>query len=338
MLGQKEIPMIKSRAIVFTAPHQVEIKYLKIPDPKAGELLIRSLYSGVSTGTETRVLSGKQTGGNFPLIPGYESVGRILACGESTSLKPGDIVFHTGSRFTGEFTKCWGAHVEYALVKEDDAYSVPKGLDPLDAVFAKVGAIALHGVKRAQISQQDTVVIVGLGLIGHLAAQCAKAYGARVIGVDTNPQRLKLAAAAGIEFLVNAAEENVKAKVNEYGNANVSVVIDATGIASELKNSARLVRPMPWSSPYPASPRLVILGSYTDPIVMDYDPLFMDEVDILFSRDTRPDDIRDMLNLLKEKKVKPKVLNATCYDASEAPQAYGELVEKKLMRVVFKWD
>ncbi len=330
--------MITSRAIVFTAPHQVEIRYLELPDPKAGELVIQSLYSGVSTGTETRVLSGKQTGGTFPLIPGYEAIGRVVACGEATSLKPGDVVFHTGSSCTGEFTKCWGGHIEYALVKETDSYAVPQGLDPADGVYAKVGAIALHGVKRAQITAQDTVVIVGLGLIGHLAAQCARACGARVIGVDTNPLRLELAAKAGIEYLVNASEKDVKAKVNEYSQANVSVVIDATGIASQLKNSARLVRPMPWSPPYPPSPRLVILGSYTEPIVLDYDPLFMDEVDILFSRDTRPDDIKEMLELLAEKKVNPRALAATCYPVNDAPQAYREMVENKLMRMIFKWE
>ncbi|NIO87793.1 MAG: hypothetical protein GTN68_45385 [Candidatus Aminicenantes bacterium] len=94
---------------------------------------------------------------------------------------------------------------------------------------------------------------------------------------------------------------------------------------------------MPWSPPYPPSPKLVILGSYADPIVLDYDPLFMDEVDILFSRDTRPDDVKDILALLAEKKVNPRVLNAKCYDVDDAPQAYNDLVNNKLMRVLFKW-
>ena len=330
--------MTKSRAIVFTSPHQVGLQGLEIPKPGHGELLVKTIYTGISTGTETRVLCGNQTGAHFPLIPGYENIGRIVETGESAAFKSGDIVFHTGSIFTGRFTKCWGAHLEYALVNETEVYSVPEGLDPEDGVYAKVGAIALHGVKRAQISEHDTVVIVGLGLIGHLAAQCAKAFRARVIGVDTNPERLKLAAAAGIEYLVDASQENVKLKVDEYADKNVSVVMDVTGIADAIKNTASLVRSMPWNPPYPASPKLVILSSYTDPIVLDYDPLFMDEVDMLFSRNTRPDDINDMLNLIKEKKVNPRVLNAKCFNVDDAPQAYKELVEKKLMRVIFKWE
>ncbi len=330
--------MKTSKAIVFTGPYDVELQTLEIPKPGVGELLIKTLYTGVSSGTETRVLGGNQTGGDFPLIPGYENVGSIVEIGESTSLKPGNIVFHTGSTHTGRFTKCWGAHLEYALVKESEVYPVPEGLDPEDGAYAKVGAIALHGVKRAQIGGQDTVVIVGLGLIGHLAAQCAKAYGARVIGVDTNTERLGLAAAAGIDYTIDALTEDVKAKVHEYGNQNVSVAMDVTGISGTIKDTATLLRSMPWNPPYLPSPKLVILGSYTDPIVLDYDPLFMDEVDVLFSRDTRPDDIKEILHLLNEKKVNPRVLNAKCYDAEDAPQAYKDLVENKLMRVLFKWE
>ncbi len=330
--------MIQTRAIIFEGFNQVRLQALEIPQPKPGELLVKTLYTGVSTGTETRVLSGKQTGGQFPLIPGYESVGRVVAGGEPADFKPGDVVFHCGSNYTGPYNKCWGAHMEYALVQENDVHRVPAELNPIHAVPAKVGAIALHGVKRAGVCAEDTVVVVGLGLIGHWAAQCAKAYGARVIGVDTNPHRLRLAANAGIEYLVNASEEDVKAKVDAYGQANVSVVIDATGIASQLKNSARLVRSMPWRPPYPPSSRLVILGSYTEPIVLDYDPLFMDEVDILFSRDTRPDDIREMLALLSTAKVKPEALATSCYPANDAPQAYREMVENNLMRMIFKWE
>ena len=125
--------------------------------------------------------------------------------------------------------------------------------------------------------------------------------------------------------------------VNELADNNVSVAFDVTGIADTISGTARLVRAMPWVPPYPPSPKLVILGSYTDPIVLDYDPLFMDEVDIVFSRDTRPDDISDMLKLLAENKVNPDLLDARIFAADEAPTAYQEMIQQKLMRVQFKW-
>lgn len=330
--------MIQSKAIIFTAPDQVSLDTLEVPAPARGELLVKTLYTGVSTGTETRVLAGKQVGGNFPLVPGYENVGKIVESGPETTLKPDQLVFHTGSKFTGRFAKCWGAHQEFTLVYETDVFSVPENLDPVDAIFAKVGAIALHGIKRAKVTEKDTVVVVGLGLIGHLAAQSAKAFGARVIGVDTNHHRLQMAGAAGVEHLVDASTEDVKTAVADYGRQNVSVAIDATGIAATIPQTAQLLREMPWVAPFPASPRLVILGSYTAPIVLDYDPLFLCEADILFSRDTRPEDIHEMMQLLADKKINPAVLNARKYPVSNAPQAYRDLVEHKLMRLIFEWQ
>lgn len=329
--------MTTSKAIVFSAPFEVSVNPIEIPAPASGQLLIKTHYSGVSTGTEARVLKGGQTGASFPLIPGYENVGEIVDCGEDTSLNPGNLCFHMGSDFTAKYAGVWGAHQQYSLVRESDVFVVPPALDPLDAVYAKVGAIALHGIRRAKVSQEDTVVVVGLGLIGHLAAQCAKARHARVIGVDTNPQRLNRAAAGGIPFLIDASKQDIGKKVEEYGNNNVSVAIDVTGVADNIKNTAELVRTMPWEPPYPPSPRLVVLGSYSDPLKLDYDPLFMNEVDILFSRDVIAADVEQMLNLLAAKKITPAALKAKCYKADEAPKAYKELIEKQLMRIVFEW-
>lgn len=329
---------MRSKTIVFKGPFEVELKDIEVPEPKAGEVLVKTLYTGVSTGTETRVLSGKQTGCDFPLVPGYENIGEVVKTGEGTSLKSGDVIFHTGSNFTGDFCKCWGAQQEYTIINEDSAFAVPKDLDPKEGVYGHVGAIALRGIKRAKVTADDKVAIVGLGLIGHLAAQSAKAFGATVIGIDMDPQRLEYAKAAGIDFQINAADEDVREKVREYSNGGVSVAVDVTGIASTIKNTANLVYDMPWADPYPAAPRILILGSYTDPIVLDYDPLFMNEVDIHFSRDMRSEDLVDVLNLIHQKKVKPSILPAKCYDVNEAPAAYKELVDQKMMRILFKWS
>lgn len=327
-----------SKSIVFTGPFEVEVKDIEVPAPQAGELLVKTFYTGVSTGTETRVLSGKQGGCDFPLVPGYENIGEVIEVGEGVSLKPGDVVFNGGSNFTGDYCKCWGAQQAYSIINENSAFVVPSGLDPIDGVYGHVGAIALRGIKRAKVTSGDTVAIVGLGLIGHLAAQSAKAFGATVIGIDTDPQRLEYAKQAGIDYQVNAKEEDVREKVREYSNGGVSVAVDVTGIAATIKGTANLVYDMPWAEPYPAAPRILILGSYTDPIELDYDPLFMNEVDIHFSRDMRSEDLVDILNLIHEGKVKPSVLPAKCYDVSDAHAAYKELVDQKMMRILFKWS
>lgn len=328
---------MKSKAIIFSEAKKVKLGHIDVPEPADDQLIVKTVYSGVSTGTETRVLKGGQAGAEFPLIPGYENVGEVVAVGRGCRLEKGEIVFHAGSSFTGAYQKCWGAHLELALICEGDAFPVPEGLDPTEAVHTKVGAIALHGVKRADVTAEDTVAVVGLGLIGHWAAQCARARGARVIGIDRDKERLEMARAAGIESLVDASSENVKEKVDSYSGGKVTVAMDVTGVPHTIMETARLVRAMPWSPPFPASARLVILGSYTEPIILNYDPLFMTEIDILFSRDTRPDDISDMLNLLAQRKVNPGALSTRFFDVDDAPEAYRQMLEGKIMRIAFKW-
>ncbi len=329
---------MKAKAIVFTAPFKVEIAEIDVPKPGPGQVLTKTLYSGVSTGTETRVLSGGQVGGDFPLIPGYENLGRIVEVGSGVNLEPGTVVFVGLGDFTGPYNRCWGAHTRYALRDASQVVPVPEGTDPAKAVCTKVGAVALHGVKRAGVCEKDTVAIVGLGLIGHLAGQSCKALGARVIAIDIDPARLQAAKNAGADYTLSAANENVEQRVKQISDGGVDVAIDATGVAALVDSTARLVHSKPWTPPYPPSARVVILGTANEPVVFSYSPtLFDNEPDILPSRDTTLDDLKEMMNLIATGRVKPQVIPAKQFDFNDAPAAYEQLINKKLMRIVFKW-
>lgn len=330
---------MKSKAIVFEKVFNATINDLDIPSPSNKEIITKTIYSGVSTGTETRVYSGKQEGGIFPLIPGYENIGEIVECGTDVKLKPGQMVFSIGSSFTKPFTRCWGGHVEYSLLNEDSVIPVAKDINLLDALYAKVGGIALHGVKRAKISEKDTVAIVGLGLIGHLAVQCVKAQGARVIAIDKNKERLECAKKAGADYVIDPEEKNLMDQVKEISNGGVSVAMDVTGVASTVNLTAQLVYGKPWAPPYPPSARVVILGSYTEPISFSYiDALFMNEPDILPSRDTTAEDLSETLSLIEKKQIKPDIIPAKIFSYLDVSTAYKEMYEKKLMRITFSWE
>jgi len=329
---------MKSKAIVFREPYEVEIAEIDVPKPAAGQVLTKTLYSGVSTGTESRVLAGGQAGGEFPLIPGYENLGQIVEAGPDVNLKPGAVVFVGLGDFTGDYCRCWGAHTQYALKDASAVVPVPEGTDPAKAVYTKVGAIALHGVKRASVCEKDTVAIVGQGLIGHFASQSCKARGATVIAVDIDAERLAAAKKAGADHIVNAKTENPAQRVKEISNGGVDVAIDATGIAKLVDSTARLVYPRPWAPPYPPHPRVVILGTSSEPIPFTYSPtLFDNEPDIFPSRDTTPDDHTEMMDLIATGKVNPDCVPAKTFHFEDAPAAYKELIDKKLMRIVFSW-
>ncbi len=326
-----------SKCIVFNEPHNVGLGEIDVPEPQAGQILARTLYSGVSTGTETRVLRGGEVD-TFPLIPGYESVGEVVKVGDGVDMKPGDLVFVGPPEYTGDFVKCWGAHIEYALANADNCIPVPAGTDPVKALYTKVGGIALHGVNRAKITADDKVAIVGLGLIGHLALQSVKARGAWVIGIDKDPERLDIAQKAGADAVLNVKKVDVEKKVKALTNGGVTVAVDVTGVAAAADSTARLVFEKPWDPPYPEPSRVLLLGSYSEPVAFSYHPtLFANEPNIITSRDTTQADMKEMMQLIADGKVDPSVLPAVEYPVDAAPQAYTDLVEKKIMRVYFSW-
>ncbi len=103
---------MQTSAILFPKPHEVAIVEFDLPvSLEMNEVLVRTLISGVSSGTETRVLAGLQPDAQFPLIPGYENVGQVIEIGSGVRdfQKIGDIIFHSGSQQTGPYQRAWGA-------------------------------------------------------------------------------------------------------------------------------------------------------------------------------------------------------------------------------------
>jgi 2-desacetyl-2-hydroxyethyl bacteriochlorophyllide A dehydrogenase len=337
--AEKEGAGMKSNAIVFTKPLQVSTGTFRLPDPGPDEILTRTLFSGVSTGTELRVLRGKQPNTAFPLIPGYENVGEVLAVGTGVrEIQPGERVFHAGSRYTGPFCRAWGAHAAHAVVGVAEAVPVPEGVSSRDAVYTKTAAIAYHGIQRARVRAGETVAIVGQGLIGHLAAQVAKARGAVVIAIDPIPARLEAALRAGVDHILNPEDSDVAAAVRDLTGDSLDVAMDVTGSAAVVNQTLNLLPVKPWKGPYQPSGRLLILGSTTEPLCFDYHGgLFDIEPDILISRDAVRQDHLDVLAWMAAGKLRPGSIPARVLPWEEAPAGYAALLNRETMRVVYQW-
>ncbi len=205
-----------------------------IPTPQYGQALVRTVGSLVSSGTErmivefaeksllakarsrpdlvrqmfdkTRregVLSTAEAALNRleqPMPLGYSSSGRIVALGEGTT------GFHVGQRVA-----CAGGgyavHAEYAAVPINLLAPLPDGVDYESAAFTTLGAIALHGFRLAEVQLGERVAVIGLGLLGLLAAGIANAAGCRVLGIDPNPERVDLAKKMGAEAVTRDQAE-----------------------------------------------------------------------------------------------------------------------------------
>ena len=238
--------------VVFTGPRMVDFESYDDPPLGPHELRVRTLYSGISTGTEMTSYRGsnpylsKQWDANnrlflasetpsqtYPLSGfGYEEVGQVVEVSpDVTSLKVGDIVYGT-----------WGHRTHHILPEEYANKRIkPGALDPILAIYSHLGPIALNGILDANIHVGETVAIFGLGVLGQIIAQLARLSGARVLGVDMIEKRLELAKQLGaMEDGFNPRHGSPAEKIKTLTNGRgADVTIEVSGSARALNEAVR---------------------------------------------------------------------------------------------------
>ena len=239
------------------------------PQCKKGHVLIKTSISLISSGTERMlvdfgksnyldkarkqpekvkmVLDKIKTDGLVPTVEavkskldqplpmGYSNIGSVIEVGEGvTDLKIGDRVVSNGS------------HAEIVCVPENLVAIIPKNLSNDDASFTVIGSIALQGIRLAEPTIGETIVVMGLGLIGLLTVQILKANGCKVLGLDFNAERLKLAESYGIQTLLlgdNGADPILVADRFSKNKGVDGVIITASTESNEpIHNAATMCR------------------------------------------------------------------------------------------------
>jgi threonine dehydrogenase-like Zn-dependent dehydrogenase len=238
--------------VVFTQPKTVGIEEYADPPLGPGEVRLRTLYSGISAGTELTAYRGSNpyvhkqwdsgrrlfVAAEMPSQPyplrgwGYEECGEVVEVGPAVSqVRLGDIVYGTwGHRTTYVTTEAWASQ-----------RLLPPGLDPILGIFSHIGPIALNGILDAGIRIGETVAIFGLGVPGQIVAQLAKHSGSRVIGVDLFDQRLALARSLGaLDEAINPRQENAAERIKALtANRGADVSIEVSGALPALHEAIR---------------------------------------------------------------------------------------------------
>lgn len=184
--------------LLFTAPGEVVTAPVDLPDLAPGRLLVRTRYSGISTGTELLAYRGLldpdlaiderigSLGGTFryPFPYGYSCVGEVER--SAGSVAPGTLVF------------AFHPHQDRYVVGEDDVVVLPPGTDPRPATLFPYVETALQLGLDAGPVAEETVVVLGLGVVGVLTALLLRRAGATVVAADPAGDRRELAASLGI--------------------------------------------------------------------------------------------------------------------------------------------
>ncbi len=329
---------IQAKALLITEPNRVEIGRAEIPDPGPGEVLVETVYTIISPGTELRVLAGKQPGiDTWPAIPGYSLVGRVIANGPDTTIAPGTAVFCGGSD-RADKTRAWGAHLSHAVKAENGLFVIPDGVDPLDAVAAKLAAIAYRGLRQSRPMPHENVAVIGLGPIGQLSARLHALTGARVVAADLSQARVDLARRASIEAII--PQSGLTSAYADVFPDGADIIIDATGIVAVLAQVFGLAKDVPWDDSQTEGARVVIQGSYPDTFSVPYQTAFTKQATIHIPRDQQPRDLHACLDLMRRGKLHTRDLISDVRSPEDAPQTYRDLQMAKgaLLTVAFRWQ
>lgn len=280
----------------------VEIVDVPAPVCEPGGVLIRTAASLISTGTELSVTGSGGFGLVGRAIANPQMVRKVVAKvgqigvrqtvnfirAREDSLVPigysaaGEVI-EVGSRVrgiaVGDRVACAGAgdanHAEFNVVPQNLVAVMPPAIDYSSAAFATVGAIALHGVRRVNPTLGERVVVVGLGLLGQLAAQLLKLSGCQVLGIDPRPSRLALATSLGADAAVLSTEPGIHQIVAEW---TAGVGADAVLITASANDRVLLNRTLDFCR---KRGRVVLVGDV--PIRMNRDKLYRKEIDFMIS-------------------------------------------------------
>ncbi len=274
-----------------------------IPEPGPTEVLVATSRSVVSVGTERavrelasasllkkararpdlvrQVISKAKSEGlgatrravqtrlqdEMPL--GYSAVGRVVAVGAAVAgIAPGDRVATASA-----------GHGDYQLVPGLLAVPVPQGVDDKSAAFSAVAAIAIQGLRQADVAVGGTVAVIGLGIVGQLTVRIAIAAGLNVIAVDLNSRLVDIAADSGAYGLVEKGDETTSAAIARSRGRGVDAVIvtAATRSSAPAMRSTEILRDRG---------RLVIVGDVG--LDLKRTPFYEKELEIRFARSYGP--------------------------------------------------
>ncbi len=232
--------MIKSKAVVFTSPGVVEVKEVESFEPGVDDVVIDVMYSWISNGTEGSFLRGERIEGDvafregdpipFPLIAGYQKVGRVTAVGENIDdIEVGEIVFAMMSQVHGMFDENSG-HVSPSVCNRWHVIKLPKDADPIAYSGLVLTQVGYNCGMRPRIEAGEVAVVVGDGMVGLWTAQTLSHRGAKVILVGRHEDRLKRFPDADNHIKLNVGRSSgVEAVKEVLEDGQIQVVVDTVG-------------------------------------------------------------------------------------------------------------
>lgn len=285
---------------------ELKVDNVPVPTIQPGGILVRTMYSLISAGTERttvetaqkslvgkaksrpdlvkKVLQVAKRDGilatlqlvknklDTPVPLGYSSAGYVVAVGEGvTEFAVGDRVACAGQGYA--------SHSEVVYVPINLAVKVPEQVPLDEAAYATLGAIALQGIRQSEVTVGDNVAVIGLGLLGLLTVQMLKSAGCRVVGFDINPNACARAKSMGADYALSPADDMdaMLQKLTRGYGVDSAIITAATSGNEPIILAGDICR---------NKGNMVIVGAV--PANVPRSPFYEKEIDVRFSRSYGP--------------------------------------------------
>jgi 3-hydroxyethyl bacteriochlorophyllide a dehydrogenase len=305
-----------AQAVVLEAPRTLDWRRLALSEPGSQDVVVRTLFSGISTGTERLFYTGEMPsfpGMGYPLVPGYETVAEVIELGSAVSgLKKGDTVFVPGASCWGPVRGLFGGAGEQLVVPATRLVSLREDLKEQAVLFA-LAATAHHAIRREALPD----LVVGHGTLGRLVARLTVALGGHPLVWEVN-----LARHAGAQGYRVSLPEDSKGQ-------RFRTIVDVSGHAPSFND---------WVSHLAPGGELVLAGFYTESLAMNFVPAFLREARIRVAAQWHPDDMLAVRCLVEDGKLSLDRLATHSRPANEASQAYTQAFDDvNCLKMVLDW-
>lgn len=270
-------------AVVLNGPKEIGLRDLELATLGDGHVVVDVEWSAISTGTERLLYNGEMPpfpGMGYPLVPGYESVGRVVESIGAPALRVGDRVFVPGaSCFGGGVRGLFGGAASRLVVPASRVTPIGDVLME-EGVLLALAATAQHALAAAPGGPASADLIVGHGVLGRLLARLVVAAGGEPVVWEKNETRRACSSAADAYRVVDPADD---------ARRDYRSIYDVSG-------DARLLEPL--LGRLARGGEIVLAGFYSDPITFAFPLAFMKEARLRVAAEWRPEDMKVVLDLV----------------------------------------
>lgn len=309
---------MRSLAVVLEQPEQLVLRGLDLAAPTDADVVVDIAWSGISTGTEKLLWSGRMPafpGMGYPLVPGYESVGRVREAGSASGHQVGDCVFVPGSNCFGPVKGLFGGAAAHVVVPGARALPIDAGFGERGVLLA-LAATAHHVASGPHQTQPD--LIVGHGVLGRMVARLAVLAGATPVVWETNPARRD--GSTGYPVIDPATDQR----------RNYRSICDVSGDPQLLDTLISRLAP---------GGEVVLAGFYDTPLSFQFAPAFMREARLRIAAQWQPQDLVAVRQLAESGRLSLDGLITHRAPAQDCDRAYRTAFgDPACLKMILDWS